>query len=43
MGPQAMADKMQRYADTLGPRFAPPKVLLDLARSGGKFHTNQKI
>ena len=38
MGARAMADKMQGYADRLGPRFAPPQILLDLAKSGGKFH-----
>ena len=37
-GPQKVADAMQRYADALGPHFAPPQLLLDVAKAGGKFH-----
>jgi len=29
---------MQRYADALGEHFAPPQLLLDVAKSGKTFH-----
>jgi enoyl-CoA hydratase/long-chain 3-hydroxyacyl-CoA dehydrogenase len=38
MGTRAVADAMQRLADTVGPQFAPPRLLLDLARDGKTFH-----
>ena len=38
MGAQKVVDDMQRYADALGPHFAPPQLLLDVAKAGGKFH-----
>jgi len=33
-----VADAMQKLADTVGPHFAPPQLLLDLARAGKTFH-----
>ena len=35
---QAVVDKMNKYADEVGPHFAPAQILVDLAKSGGKFH-----
>jgi enoyl-CoA hydratase/long-chain 3-hydroxyacyl-CoA dehydrogenase len=37
-GLQSVADAMQKLADTVGPHFAPPRLLLDLARAGKTFH-----
>jgi enoyl-CoA hydratase/long-chain 3-hydroxyacyl-CoA dehydrogenase len=37
-GLQKVADDMQRLADTVGPHFAPPRLLLDLAKAGKTFH-----
>jgi enoyl-CoA hydratase / long-chain 3-hydroxyacyl-CoA dehydrogenase len=42
LGAAALADTMRAYADALGPRFAPPQALLDLAKSGGSFHGGGK-
>lgn len=41
MGAAAVADSMKRYADTVGPYFAPPQLLLDLAAKNGKFHSSK--
>lgn len=38
-GLQNVADAMQRLADTVGPQFSPPRLLLDLAKEGKKFHS----
>lgn len=38
-GAQVVADEMSRFADELGPQFAPPQLLLDHAKSGKRFHT----
>jgi enoyl-CoA hydratase / long-chain 3-hydroxyacyl-CoA dehydrogenase len=38
VGTRKVADKMQQLADTLGPQFKPPQLLLDLARDGKTFH-----
>lgn len=38
LGAQAVVDKMNKYADEVGPHFAPAQILVDLAKSGGKFH-----
>ena len=38
VGPKKVADDMQRYADALGEHFAPPQLLLDVAKSGKTFH-----
>ena len=38
IGLQKVADSMHRYADTVGPHFTPPQLLLDLAREGKSFH-----
>ena len=38
LGAQKVADSMSRYAGTVGEHFAPPQILLDLAKSGKKFH-----
>jgi enoyl-CoA hydratase/long-chain 3-hydroxyacyl-CoA dehydrogenase len=35
---RTVEDKMARYADKLGERFAPPQILKDHARSGKPFH-----
>lgn len=40
VGLSKVADSMQRLADTVGPHFSPPKLLLDLARQGKTFHGN---
>jgi enoyl-CoA hydratase/long-chain 3-hydroxyacyl-CoA dehydrogenase len=37
-GPAVIAARMQALADVHGPRFAPPQLLLDVAKSGRKFH-----
>jgi hypothetical protein len=37
-GPAAVADAMRRLRDAHGEQFAPPQLLADLAKSGGKFH-----
>jgi len=37
-GAQAVADEMARFADEIGPQFAPPQLLLDHAKSGKPFH-----
>jgi 3-hydroxyacyl-CoA dehydrogenase/enoyl-CoA hydratase/3-hydroxybutyryl-CoA epimerase len=38
LGPAKVADTMSRYADKVGPWFAPPQLLLDVAKAGKKFH-----
>lgn len=38
LGPQKVADSMARYAASEGEHFAPPQILLDLAKAGKKFH-----
>ena len=38
VGPKKVAEDMQRYADALGEHFAPPQLLLDVAKSGKTFH-----
>lgn len=39
VGPAKVADAMKKYADTLGEQFAPPQLLLDMAKSGKLFHS----
>lgn len=38
VGPQKVLDTMQKYADTVGPQFSPPQLLIDIAKAGKKFH-----
>jgi len=38
LGAQNVVDKMNKYADEVGDHFAPAQILVDLAKSGGKFH-----
>ncbi|CAE7814814.1 HADHA [Symbiodinium sp. KB8] len=35
---QTLCDRMSRYADEHGPQFTPPPLLVDMAKSGKKFH-----
>ena len=37
-GLRKVSEDMQRYADTVGPQFAPPQLLLDMAKAGKTFH-----
>jgi hypothetical protein len=37
-GAQKVVDDMNRYANTIGPQFAPPQMLIDMAKGGKKFH-----
>jgi 3-hydroxyacyl-CoA dehydrogenase/enoyl-CoA hydratase/3-hydroxybutyryl-CoA epimerase len=38
MGPDAVVAALERLAASCGPRFAPARVLVDLARSGSRFY-----
>jgi 3-hydroxyacyl-CoA dehydrogenase/enoyl-CoA hydratase/3-hydroxybutyryl-CoA epimerase len=38
LGASAVADRMKRLADTLGPRFAPAEMLLQMAKADRRFY-----
>ena len=38
VGAGAYVERMRRLADAHGEQFAPPQIVVDLAKSGGKFH-----
>jgi enoyl-CoA hydratase/long-chain 3-hydroxyacyl-CoA dehydrogenase len=38
LGTAKLADMMSRYADQLGGHFAPPQLLVDMAKTNAKFH-----
>lgn len=38
LGVQTFVDRMQRYADRVGPHFAPAPLLVDMAKAGKTFH-----
>src|SRR3954468_21002267 len=38
IGPAQVVERLRRYQDRFGPRFAPAPRLLELSSSGGRFH-----
>ena len=38
MGAAQVVERLRRYQDRFGARFAPAPKLVDLAKSGAKFH-----
>lgn len=39
IGTKTIVEKLERYAKKYGERFAPPKSLIDMAKSGKRFYT----
>jgi hypothetical protein len=42
VGAAAYVARMNGLAAKYGAQFAPPQIVVDMAKSGGKFHTKAK-